>query len=221
MSLPRKTAEILAFIIRFQADRGAPPTLREIGRRFRIRSTNGVCYHLDLLEREGMILRRKGSARGIQPSPAALRVEPETAFSRHATKPQRAGHAPFTGLPILGRIAAGLPVSAEENVEGFLDAGRLTGRDASFALRVSGDSMRDAGILDGDLVLVAPGAEPLNGQIVVAMIGDETTVKRFHRRRGRIILQPENPAYDPIVVTAESPELRLLGRVVSVYRELG
>lgn len=207
MHVPQRTEAILAYIVRFQADHGAPPTVREIGDHFSIRSTNGVCYHLDLLEREGLILRRKGHARGIQLSSEVLRAEPETAFA--------------TGLPIVGRIAAGGPVTAEENIEGFLDAQRLTSGSASFALRVVGDSMRDAGILDGDLVMVAPVAEPGNGEIVVAMLGDETTVKRLLKRAGRIVLQPENPAYDPIVVTRNSPELRILGKVVGVYRELG
>jgi repressor LexA len=207
MQIPKKTEAILAYIVRFQAEHGAPPTVREIGDHVRIRSTNGVCYHLDLLEREGLILRRKGHARGIQLSSEIVGAEPETALS--------------TGLPIVGRIAAGGPVTAEENVEGFLDAQRLTGSAASFALRVTGDSMRDAGILDGDLVMVAPQPEPGNGEIVVAMIGDEATVKRFVKRGGRVVLQPENPAYEPIVVTRNSPELRILGKVVGVYRELG
>jgi repressor LexA len=207
MHIPERTEAILAYIVRFRADHGAPPTIREIGNHFRIRSTNGVCYHLDLLEREGLILRRKGHARGIQLRSDVLGAEPETAL--------------WPGLPIVGRVAAGGPVTAEENIEGFLDAQRLTSGTASFALRVVGDSMRDAGILDGDLVLVAPVAEPGNGEIVVAMIGDETTVKRFLKRAGRIVLQPENPAYQPIVVTRHSPELRILGKVVGVYRALG
>ncbi len=207
MQIPQRTEAILAYIVRFQAEHGAPPTVREIGDRFSIRSTNGVCYHLDLLEREGMIQRRKGHARGIQLSSELVGAEPETALT--------------PGLPIVGRIAAGGPVTAEENIEGFLDAQRLTGGSASFALRVAGDSMRDAGILNGDLVMVAPVAEPGNGEIVVAMIGDEATVKRFLKRAGRIVLQPENPAYEPIVVTPSSPELRILGKVVGVFRELG
>jgi len=207
MLIPQRTEAILAYIVRFLADHGAPPTVREIGDHFNIRSTNGVCYHLDLLERERLIRRRRGHARGIQLGAEVLGAEPETALS--------------TGLPIVGRIAAGGPVTAQENIEGFLDAQRLTSGAASFALRVAGDSMRDAGILDGDLVMVAPVAEPANGEIVVAMIGDETTVKRFLKRAGRIVLQPQNPAYDPIVVTQHSPELRILGKVVGVYRELG
>ncbi len=256
MVLARRTQQILDYIIRFQAEQGAPPTVREIGDRFGIRSTNGVCYHLDLLEREGMIQRRRGQARGIHlrpeipPGAANLHADqmlPGTANPRaglpahyghlghpeHSGDPAHSGHlghrwhpgadpetVPEPGLPILGRIAAGGPVTAEENIEGHLDAVRLAGRKAAFALRVSGDSMSRAGILDGDLVLVAPEPQPRNGQIVVAMVGDETTVKRIEKRRGQVILHPENPDYDDIVVTARSPELRILGRVVGVYREL-
>lgn len=207
MQTTRRAGEILSYIARFQADHGAPPTVREIGERFGIRSTNGVCYYLDLLEREGAIRRRRGQARGIILNPVT---------SGSGRDAGRRG-----GVPILGRIAAGGPVLSEENIEGVLDNGRLGRCQPSFALRVSGESMRAAGILDGDLVMVKSESTPRNGDIVVAMIGDETTVKRFFRRKGRIVLEPENPEYEPIVVTPASPELRILGRVVGVYREFG
>ncbi len=200
MGLTGKAKEILGYIVRFQREQGAPPTVREIGDEFGIRSTNGVCYHLDLLEREGAIRRRRGQARGIVLSEAALPVRD-------------------AGVPILGQIAAGGPVMSAENIEGMLNADRFAQCGASFALRVTGESMRDAGILDGDVVLVAPDPSPRKGDIVVAMIGDETTVKRFGRRGKNVILEPENPDFEPILVTAESPELRILGKVVAVYRE--
>lgn len=199
MELPTRTRKIFDFLVHYQADQGAPPTVREIGEHFGIRSTNGVCYHLDLLEKEGIIRRRRGHARGIFLNPDAT-AAPE-------------------GLPILGRIAAGRPLLAEEHVDGFLGRERFSRGQPSFALRVTGDSMKDAGILDGDLVMVKETATPANGDIVVAMIGDETTVKRFRRQRGQVVLIPENPEYEPIVVTATSPELRILGKVVGVYRE--
>ena len=200
-----KARDILAFIVRFLNEHGAPPTVREIGEAFRIRSTNGVCYYLDLLEKAGAIVRKRGLARGIELHPDIASAAPEL--------------VPLTGLPILGQIAAGGPVLAEENIEGVLDAHRIGSTDASFALRVTGQSMRDAGILDGDFVLIRTASEPCNGDIVVAMIGDETTVKRFQRRGSTIILNPENQEYEPILVTACSPELRILGKVVGVYRE--
>ncbi len=202
MGHTKRAGEILSYIIRYQASRGMPPSIREIGRRFAIRSTNGVCYYLDLLEREGAIRRRRGQARGIILS--ALKDDGQ-----------------FDGIPILGQIAAGGPVLSEEHIEGFLDEDRLSRQSASFALRVSGDSMKDAGILNGDLVMVRPCVDPRNGEIVVAMVGDETTVKRFRLERDQVILQPENADCEPIVVTAKSPELRILGKVVGVYRELG
>lgn len=191
-----KAKAILDFIVQTQATHGAPPTLREIGRRFGIRSTNGVRYHIDLLEREGLIRRRPGEARGAIPK------------------------APFApGLPILGQIAAGSPVLAEENIDGRLDLERLGRAAPDFALRVRGDSMKEAAILDGDMVLVRRDPTPRNGEIVVALIGDESTVKRFYRRGKEVVLQPENAEFAPIVVTESSPELRILGKVVGVYRE--
>jgi repressor LexA len=223
---------ILAFIESTQQNQGAPPTLREIGQRFGIRSTNGVHYHLELLAREGLIRRTRNRARGIALPKAgrayahadALAHAPGHAPALTPDAPRRAGsHArplPLERLPILGRIAAGGPLFAEENVEGHMDLESLMRSRPEFALRVQGDSMRDAGILAGDVVMVRPDPDPRDGEIVVALIGDEATVKRFFRKRGAIVLQPENPAYEPIEVTPDSPTLRILGRVVGVYREL-
>jgi repressor LexA len=193
--LSPKGREILAFIRRVQSTQGAPPTLREIGERFGIHSTNGVRYHLDCLERAGAIQRRPGRARGIG--------------------------LPRPSVPILGRIAAGEPVFAAESAEGAFDPGTMSRNPPDFALRVRGDSMRDAGILEGDLVLVRRDPAPRNGEIVVAMIGDETTVKRFFRERRQVVLRPANPRFKPITVTETSPELQILGRVVGVYRDIG
>jgi len=221
--LSRKARAILAFIARAQAAHGAPPTRREIGARFGIRSTNGVQYYVDLLEQRGAIRRRPGRARGIALTPAARPgVRPgfaETVRLQRQPSWLRATRQP--SIPILGRIAAGGPAFAAEETEGRLDLERLGRSLPDFALRVRGDSMRGAGILDGDLVLVRRDPTPRNGEIVVAMIGDETTVKRFFREKRRIVLQPENPAFEPIAVTETSPELQILGRVVGVFREIG
>jgi repressor LexA len=124
------------------------------------------------------------------------------------------------GIPILGRISAGGPLFAQENIEGRLGVEQLMRSQPDFALRVQGDSMRDAGILPGDVVLVRRTPDPHDGEIVVALIGDEATIKRLRRLRDRVELRPENPAYAPIIVTPESPPLRILGRVVGVYREM-
>lgn len=207
--LAPRTGEILAYIRRTQSLLGAPPTVREIAAHFGIRSTNGVDYHLARLERQRLILRRRGRARGI-----TLPAQPErSARGRRAFPDSRA-------LPILGRIAAGGPLLAAENLEGSLDAGTLLRARPDFALRVQGESMRGAGILPGDLVLVQRDADPRDGEIVVALIGDEATVKRIYRERDRVVLRPENPDFEPIRIDESSPPLRLLGRVVGVYREM-
>jgi len=231
-SLPARTREIYAFIVHRQAAEGAPPTLREIGRRFGIRSTNGVHYHLQLLARAGWIRKRSARARGIRLGPRGPRAgwgmggsrgreQSRSTLQTSGADMVAAGDLapPRSGIPILGRIAAGGPVLAPEHVEGCLDAERIARGGSDFALRVTGESMRDAGILPGDIVLVRQDPEPRNGEIVVAMIGDETTVKRFERQRGEIRLVPENPEFAPLIVTASSPTLRILGRVVGVYRE--
>jgi len=218
--LPEKARRILAFIVRVQASQGAPPTLREIGRRFGIRSTNGVQYYLDLLERSGAIRRWPGRARGISLASSTSRSAHAKSFRRRGEQRTEESVSARWRVPIVGRIAAGEPVLGEEHLDGSLDVERLRDLRSDFALRVSGDSMRDAGILDGDFVLVRQDATPRNGEIVVALIGDETTVKRFFRARGAIRLQPENPAFQAIEVTARSPELHILGRVVGVYREM-
>jgi repressor LexA len=200
--LSPKAREILDFIARVREAQGAPPTLREIGARFGIRSTNGVRYYVDLLEHAGAIARRPRRARGI-------------ALRRGARPSER------RSVPILGRIAAGGPVFSAESAEGAFDLGRPGRTAPDFALRVAGDSMRDAGILHGDLVLVRRDPAPREGEIVVALIGEETTVKRFFREKRSVVLRAENPSYPPITVTASSPELRILGKVVGVFREIG
>ncbi len=204
--LPRRAVAILRYIVEYQRRRGAPPTVREIGRRFGIRSTNGVCYYLDLLERGGAIRRLRGSARGIVLRDAALGLL--------QNRPAQRGR----GLPVLGRIAAGSPVMAEESVEGYLDE-MLAATGAHFALRVYGDSMSGAGILDGDLVLVRSEHSPPSGSIVVALLDGETTVKRLRLDGRRVVLEPENRNYQPIVVAGER-HLEILGRVVGVFRGL-
>jgi len=221
MRISGRAKEILGFIIQFQMDNGAPPTIREIGEAFGIRSTNGVCYYLDLLQKNGAIERKKGSARGIILNPELKYPHDLNPFMhRQIPSPELSyDTGEVNGLPILGRIAAGGPVLSEENIEGIIDQDRFKRSAAEFALRVTGESMKDAGILDGDLVMVRPEASPRQGEIVVAMIGDETTVKRFRREGNRIFLDPENPSFDPIVVTARSPQLRILGKVVGVFRE--
>ncbi len=197
--LTQRQSEILEFIREFYSEYGYSPTVREIGERFGMRSTNAVADHLTALERKGAIEREGRAARGIR-----LREE-------------RAG---AKRVPLVGQIAAGLPLLAEENIEDwvaldedFAPAGKL------FALRVRGDSMVGAHILDGDVVILRMQEEAERGQIVAALIEDEATLKTYMPQGASVILLPANPAYDPIVFDrANGESLRLLGVAVGLMR---
>jgi repressor LexA len=199
--LTARQAEILDFIRDETDGRGMPPTIREIGSQFGIRSTKGVEDHLAALERKGFIKREKGKSRHIE----------------IADRPDMRG---VRLLPLVGRIAAGAPVLAVENVEDqFVFDESLVGPGETFLLRVAGDSMIDAGIFDDDLVIVRKQDDAREGEIVAARLEEEATVKRFHREGGQITLLPENAAYDPIPV-AEDRDFQILGKVVGVYRRM-
>ena len=193
---------ILDFVVATIRARGFPPSLREIGQFFGIRSTKGVNDHLEALEKKGKIRRHGNLSRGIE------LVDP-------VHEDQEAD-----SIPVLGRIAAGQPLLAAENVEGSfrLDRELLHGPE-NFLLRVQGTSMIDAHICDGDFVLVRPQDTATNGEIVVAMVDDEATVKHFFREADGVRLQPANPAMSPIFVPREEP-VRILGKVVGVLRVL-
>lgn len=194
-----RAREILSFIQRFARERGYPPTIREIGREYGISSTNGVRYYLNLLEKAGHLRRSERISRGIE----------------GVSKP-----APRGGIPILGRVAAGQPVLAEESLEGTLEPGEMFGDTSGlFALRVRGDSMIEAGILAGDYVVVRQQEKADSGDIVVALLGEEATVKYYRPARGRVELVAANPAYEPIAVDAQSG-FRILGVVRGVIRTL-
>jgi repressor LexA len=194
--LNERAKEIHAFIQRFRKERGSAPTIREIGEHFRISSTNGVRYYLNLLEKAGYIRRNRKISRGIGP----------------------AGTVRPLGIPMLGRVAAGQPILAEENLSDRLDVTDLFGQtEELFALKVRGDSMVDAGILEGDYVIVRKQETARAGEIVVALIEDEATVKRYQPRRGHIELVAENPRYEPIVVGRDA-NFRVLGTVRGVIR---
>lgn len=197
--LNERAGKILAFIQAFTRDHGFPPTIREIGEAFRITSTNGVRYYLNLLEKGGHLKRNSRISRGIGP------IVPLAA----------------PGIPILGRVAAGKPILAEENHEGSLATEEIFGdRRGLFALKVRGDSMVDAGILAGDYVIVRQQEHANAGEIVVALVGDEATVKYFRPREDSVELVPANPKYEPIVVAEES-DFRILGTVRGVIRTIG
>ncbi len=199
--LNNRTREILGFIESFSRERGFPPTIREIGSKFHIASTNGVRYHLTLLEKSGHLRRSGKISRGIE----SLRT---------AT-------AARTGIPILGRVAAGQPIHAEEHYEGRLETDQMFGaREELFALRVRGDSMIDAGVHENDYVVVRQQETAVPGEMVVALIEDEATVK-FYRPHGDVIeLVPANPKHRPIVV-ANTEDFRIAGVVRGVVRIVG
>lgn len=200
--LTRRQADILRFIVECIRDYGMPPTIAEIGRRFRIASTNGVNDHLLALERKGYI-ERSSKARSIR-----------------VTEMAAAGlyQSDVAMVPLVGRIAAGRPLLAEENVEELVPVAPRLGGPGCFCLRVQGESMIEAGILDGDIVIIDPGRRPAQGDIVVALVDDEATVKYLHPRGEEVELRPANAAMAPIVVSAA--DLRIQGVVVAVQREL-
>jgi repressor LexA len=194
--LNERARQIHSFIQRFRREKGSAPTIREIGRQFGISSTNGVRYYLTLLEKAGYIRRTGGISRGIGPS-------------------KDAGPA---GIPVLGRVAAGQPILAEENWSGSLELGEMFGEtEGLFALLVRGDSMVGAGILQGDHVIVKKQETARPGEIVVALLNDEATVKYYRPRKDRVELVAANEKYAPIVVDGDS-EFRVLGIVRGVVR---
>jgi repressor LexA len=203
MSLTPRQAQILALIRSHAAATGAPPTRAEIARALGFKSPNAAEAHLKALARKGAVALRPGAARGIR----VLWDEGE----------ETAAEPP--GLPLIGRVAAGSPILAEANVEERLglDAGTFSPR-ADYLLRVRGESMRDAGILDGDLLAVhrTPVAE--DGQVVVARLEDEVTVKRFRRRGDVVTLHPANPDFAPIRVDLKERPLAIEGLGVGVLR---
>ncbi len=207
--LTGKRREILDFIVSQQRSRGYPPSVREIGEAVGLRSASTVHAHLTILERSGFLRRDPTKPRAIE--------------VRHEANGEALGPArPARHVPVVGNVAAGTGVLADENVEEVLPLPEdLTGKGPVFALRVRGDSMIDAGIFDGDLVVVRQQQQADDGDVVVAGIGDdEATVKRFALRRGKVVLTPANPRYEPMVF--DPTEVTVFGKVVlSVHSVTG
>jgi repressor LexA len=196
--LTKRQGEILNFIVRGVEEHGFPPTLQEIARRFRLSSANAARDHLLALERKGCLRRAADKSR-------ALTLEP-------AFRPPR-------GRPLLGTVPAGTPVMAEENFEGYLDLNEVFGRGGgTFLLRVRGESMNGVGIYDGDLAVVRQQEEVAPGEIGVAFLGEEATIKRVFPDQGGYRLEPENPAMEPIRIRDGDPEFRIAGKVIGVIR---
>jgi repressor LexA len=190
---------ILEIIRAFTAEHGYPPSVREIGERVGLSSSSTIHAHLKALERRGLIARDPTKPRALRP--ANLPSVPDALV-----------------VPVLGRVAAGVPITAQEDVEGefVLPSSFVPRASDTFMLRVQGDSMVDAAILEGDLLLVRSQRTAENGEIVVAMLDGEATVKRFYREAGRVRLQPENHAMAPIYAS----DVEIVGRVEAVVRRL-
>ncbi len=198
--LTKRQQEIFEYIRRYLRQHGYPPTVREIGKAVGLHSSSTVHAHLAKLESLGVLKRDPTK-------PRAMEVLVEKA--RRAVRP--------SGLPLVGNVAAGEPILAEENIEDYLQVPSVIGGETGdFVLRVRGDSMKDAGILEGDYVVVRPADEARNGEIVVALLGDDATVKRFFRESDHIRLQPENKSMKPL----RTRDVSVVGKVVGVFRRM-
>lgn len=224
--LTERQQMVLDFIRQSISDRGYPPTLREIGARMGIRSTNGVNDHLRALERKGYLTREDMKSRALRPTTThdvAQHLSSAGADGKASNDTGGAIDDDIVEIQVLGRVAAGLPLFAEEHVIDTVrvDRGLLKGGREVFGLRVHGDSMIDAGILNGDYIFVRKQLTASRGEIVVALIGDEATVKYYFPEKDYVRFQPANKAMAPILVRAvDFKPTMLLGVVVGVFRRL-
>jgi repressor LexA len=203
VDLTKRQQEIFEFIKRYSARHGYPPTVRDIGKAVGLASSSTVHAHLANLEKVGLLRRDPTKPRAIE------LLDKAVDGVRSMVRPP--------GLPLVGTVAAGQPILAEENIEEYVQTpGIVGGDDGEYLLRVRGESMKDVGILEGDLVVVYPQDTAYDGEIVVALVGEEATVKRFFRESDHIRLQPENVAMEPI----RTREVRVLGRVIGLMRRL-
>jgi repressor LexA len=201
--LTKRQQEIFDFIKKYSAKYGYPPTVRDIGKAVGLASSSTVHAHLANLEKVGLLRRDPTKPRAIELLDRAADAV------KSVVRP--------TGLPLVGHVAAGQPILAEENIEDYVQVPALAGgEEGEYILRVRGESMVKAGILEGDFVVVRPQETAGDGEIVVALVGEEATVKRFFKENDHVRLQPENDAMQPI----RSREVRVLGRVVGVFRSV-
>ena len=203
MDLTKRQQEIFEFIKRYSAGHGYPPTVRDIGKAVGLASSSTVHAHLANLEKLGLLRRDPTKPRAIELLDRAVEQV------KSIVRPE--------GLPLVGQVAAGSPLLAEENIEEYVEVPQLAGGDeGEYVLRVRGDSMIEAGILPDDYVVVRPQDTADDGDIVVALVGEEATVKRFFRESDHIRLQPENATMEPI----RSRDVRVMGRVVGLFRSV-
>jgi repressor LexA len=203
MDLTKRQQEIFDFIKRYSASYGYPPTVRDIGKAVGLASSSTVHAHLANLERIGLLRRDPSKPRAIE------------LLDRAAAGVRSLVQQP--GLPLVGHVAAGLPVLAEENIEEYIQTPPFAGGDdGQYLLRVRGESMKNVGILDDDVVVVRLQDTASDGDIVVALVGDEATVKRFYQEADHVRLQPENETMEPI----RSRDVQILGKVVGLMRSI-
>jgi repressor LexA len=201
LNLTKRQQEIFDFIKRYSAKHGYPPTVRDIGKAIGLTSSSTVHAHLANLEKVGLLRRDPSKPRALE----VLVDKAKQAVTR-------------SGLPVVGQVAAGQPILAEENIEDYMDVPEIAGGDeGEFILRVKGSSMKDAGIFEGDHVIVRRQETAGDGDIVVALVGEEATVKRFFKEPDHVRLQPENDQMEPI----RTREVDVLGKVVGVCRKVG
>jgi repressor LexA len=222
--LTERQEKILAFIKQSIQDQGYPPTIREIGEHFGIRSTNGVNDHLKALERKGYLMRGELKSRALSVIDGG-RSGAGPRFARLSRRELAAvPEGDVVEVPVVGKVAAGEPILAQENITDHVRIDSMLlgeGGRKVFALRVSGDSMIGDGIFDGDYIFVRKQLQAASGEIVVAMIEDEATVKRFYPEGDRVRFQPSNPRLKPIYVRREEfRETQIIGLVVGVYRKV-
>jgi repressor LexA len=211
VDLTKRQQEIFEFIKRYSAQNGYPPTVRDIGKAVGLASSSTVHAHLANLEKLGVLRRDPSKPRAIE---LFDRVGKDVGTVVESAVQSVKGMV-RQGIPLVGQVAAGSPVLAEENVEDYIQVPSIAGGgEGEYVLRVRGDSMKDAGILPGDYVVVRRQETADDGEIIVALVGEEATVKRFFREADHIRLQPENDAMEPI----RSKEVQILGRVVGVFR---
>jgi repressor LexA len=216
MDLTKRQQEIFDYIKRYSSAHGYPPTVRDIGKAVGLASSSTVHAHLANLEKLGLLRRDPSKPRAIE---LLDRVRGGVGAAVESAMDGVSGVL-RQGLPLVGQVQAGSPVLAEENIEDYVQVPSIAGGDkGEYILRVRGESMRDAGILEGDFVVVRPQETATDGEIVVALVGaegEEATVKRFFREADHIRLQPENTTMQPI----RSTEVQVLGRVVGVFRSV-
>lgn len=199
--LTQRQEQILQFIMDYVQTEGYPPSIREIGQHFKIGSLRGVTVHLDALDRKGYIERSN--------TPRSIKI----------THPAYQPNTKISMLPLLGQIAAGVPILAQEQVENLIPvpSEMVRNMQGAFVLRVKGDSMSGEGINPRDLVVVKPQQTASHGDLVAVLIGDEATIKRIHFNGPQVRLMPSNPAYEPIMIDRE--DARVIGRIVGLMRD--